>query len=227
MTFLTHPRAFEVFFKAYDDELGLREVYRFMRPVFGAGVVYDAQSSEVMMEQLRFVTGSLTVPRFRLFTGIFEEEVKLKFAKMGDQGEADVFDILSNLIIYTASRCLLGHEIRHYLEDKNLGQLYHDLDEGISALSFFYPWLPSKQRDVACKKVFQIFQALIDERRKNMDEVHEDVLDTLIRSTYKSGEKLPDAHICGILLAGLFAGQHTSSIASSWTLMLILSNPEI
>ena len=43
MTFITHPRAYDVFFKAHEDELEQREVYKFMTPVFGKGVVYDAE----------------------------------------------------------------------------------------------------------------------------------------------------------------------------------------
>ena len=40
MTFLVGPEAHEVFFKASDDELSQEEVYKFMIPVFGKGVVY-------------------------------------------------------------------------------------------------------------------------------------------------------------------------------------------
>jgi sterol 14-demethylase len=39
MTFLVGPEAHEVFFKASDDELSQEEVYKFMIPVFGKGVV--------------------------------------------------------------------------------------------------------------------------------------------------------------------------------------------
>lgn len=87
--------------------------------------------------------------------------------------------------------------------------------------------MPQSQRDRATKKVFAVFQQLIDQRRKDPSKKYDDVLDSLINGTYKNGTAVPDSHICGILLAGLFAGQHTSSIASSWTLMHIIADKDL
>ena len=50
VTALTGPRAKAAFFQAPDDQLSAREVYRFMIPIFGRGVAYDAVP-EVMDEQ--------------------------------------------------------------------------------------------------------------------------------------------------------------------------------
>lgn len=43
-----------------------------------------------------------------------------------------------------------------------------------------------------------------------------DFLQMLIDSTYRDGTQLQDEEITGLLLAALFAGQHTSSITSTW-----------
>ena len=43
------------------------------------------------------------------------EEAEDFFAKWGDEGEVDLLDSLSELIVLTASRCLLGREIRETL----------------------------------------------------------------------------------------------------------------
>jgi sterol 14-demethylase len=226
MTFITHPRAYDVFFKATDDELGLREVYRFMKPVFGTGVVYDAKSTEMMMEQVKFVSSGLTTQRFHAFVDVFEEEVDYKVKKLGNSGSFDVGETLADLIIFTASRSLLGPGIREYLETKGLGKLYHDLDAGISALSFFYPGLPQGERDRAKNAIYSIFSELIEKRRKNPDE-ELDVLNEMLHSNYRDGSAIPKDHMIGILLAGLFAGQHTSTIASSWTLINIVGHKDI
>jgi sterol 14-demethylase len=227
MTFIAHPKAYDTFFKPKDTELEQREVYKFMKPVFGSGVVYDAESPDVMMEQLKFVTSGLTTARFINFVKVFDDEVKRKVSQLGDSGVMDIFQHLSDLIIFTASRCLLGDDIRRFLETKNLGQLYHDLDEGISPLSFFYPSLPQSKRDRARKKIGEIFKELIEIRKKQPEKRYDDVLDTLLHSEYKSGTPIPDDHIVGILIAGLFAGQHTSSIASTWTLLNIVNDRKI
>ena len=235
MTFLNHPTILETMFKATDNELSLRDVYKFMRPVFGSGVVYDADSTERMMEQVKFVSSGLTTARFRVFVDIFEDEVQRKVKELGPEGTCNVCELLADLIIFTASRCLLGDEVRQYLSEKNLGKLYHDLDDGISPLSFFFPGLPATKRDRARKAIGEIFQELLDKRReehkKNPERTYEeskmDVVDHLLMEKYKDGKELTDEHRIGILIAGLFAGQHTSSITSSWTLMNVIKNPKI
>ncbi|KAL9654527.1 hypothetical protein ABK040_006592 [Willaertia magna] len=235
MTFLNHPKILDTFFKATDNELSLRDVYRFTRPVFGTGVVYDAESTERMMEQVKFVSSGLTTARFRVFVDIFEDEVAQRVKQMGSEGTIDIFATLADLIIFTASRCLLGDDVRHYLSEKNLGQLYHEIDDGISPLSFFYPSIPAPKRDKARSAVGQIFQELLDKRReehkKNPERLNDesklDVVDNLLLNTYKDGKELSDEDRIGILIAGLFAGQHTSGITSTWTLMGIIFNKDI
>ncbi|KAG2389056.1 hypothetical protein C9374_014456 [Naegleria lovaniensis] len=235
MTFLNHPKILDTFFKATDNELSLRDVYRFMRPVFGTGVVYDADSTERMMEQVKFVSSGLTTARFRVFVDIFEDEIARKVKELGPEGTVDVAELMADLIIFTASRCLLGDEVRQYLSEKNLGKLYHDIDDGISPLSFFYPSLPAPKRDKARKAVGEIFQELLDKRREEhkkhperlLDESKMDVVDHLLTQKYKDGQELTDVHRIGILIAGLFAGQHTSSITSSWTLMNVIANKKV
>lgn len=116
MYFITHPSGHEVFFKAYDDELSNKEVYQFMVPVFGKGVVYDAPTPEVMMEQLRFVTAGMTTKNFEGFAPIFEDEVNRLLATLKDEGEFDVVKTFAKVIICTATRCLIGfvlHLISH------------------------------------------------------------------------------------------------------------------
>ncbi|EFC48934.1 obtusifoliol 14alpha-demethylase [Naegleria gruberi] len=235
MTFLNHPKILETFFKATDNELSLRDVYKFMRPVFGAGVVYDADSTERMMEQVKFVSSGLTTARFRVFVDIFEDEVRRRVDVLGKEGTVNIVELLSDLIIFTASRCLLGDEVREYLSSKNLGKLYHDIDEGISPLSFFYPSLPAGRRDTARKAIGEIFQELLDKRREEhkknperlLDESKMDVVDHLLTQKYKDGQELTDVHRIGVLIAGLFAGQHTSSITSSWTLMSVIADKRV
>ena len=235
MTFINHPTLLDTVFKATDNELSLRDIYKFMKPVFGSGVVYDAESTERMMEQVKFVSSGLTTSRFRVFVDIIEDEVKQRVEQLGNEGTFNLLDLLSDLIIFTASRCLLGDQVREYLSEKQLGKLYHDIDEGISALSFFYPSLPANRRDVARKAIGEIFQELLNKRREEhvknpdrlLDESKMDIVDHLLLQKYKDGHELTDEHRIGILIAGLFAGQHTSSITSTWTLLNIISNKRI
>lgn len=51
--------------------------------------------------------------------------------RFGNEGQMDLFNMLAELVIMTASRCLLGEEIRAKL-DESVAQLYHDLDGGFT-----------------------------------------------------------------------------------------------
>jgi len=53
----------------------------------------------------------------------------------------DIRDALSELIILTASRCLMGKEIRENLFVQ-VAKLYQTLDEGLLPISVFFPYLP-------------------------------------------------------------------------------------
>ena len=76
-------------------------------------------------------------------------DFQMFFSKWEDEGEVDLKEEFEQLIINTASRCLLGQEIR----DSHLGKvtsLFHDLDNGMMPLSVMFPYLPipaHKRRD--------------------------------------------------------------------------------
>jgi hypothetical protein len=59
----------------------------------------------------------------------------------GDSGTVDLMAALGDLTIQTASRCLHGDDVRENLHDE-VAHLYHDLDQGITPISFFLPYAP-------------------------------------------------------------------------------------
>jgi sterol 14-demethylase len=73
----------------------------------------------------------------------------------------------------------------------------------------------------------EIFSKIIQARKDKGGDTSEatDILQVFIDMEYKDGSKLLNDQIVGLLIALLFAGQHTSSITSSWTTMFLLHNP--
>jgi sterol 14-demethylase len=57
--------------------------------------------------------------------------------------------------------------------------------------------------------------------RRESGSTEPDVLQTFIDARYKDGSRLTNDQVLGMLIAVLFAGQHTSSITSTWTGLLI------
>lgn len=222
MTYMIGPDAQAAFFRATDEELSVKEAYQFMVPVFGPGVVYDSPT-EVMYEQLRFVRSSLVLSQLRKSVATIEAEALAFFERRwGDSGEVDLLDTMNKLTILTASRCLMGEDIRRHLGEDNekIAHLYHDLERGLTPLSFFFPYLPLpgfKRRNRAREEIASIFRAIITQRRKNTEDQKEDIMGVLMESEYKDGTMLADEQLAGMMIALLFAGQHTSSITATWT----------
>ncbi|KAK9934243.1 hypothetical protein M0R45_021395 [Rubus argutus] len=206
--------------------LSQQEVYQFNVPTFGPGVVFDVDYT-VRQEQFRFFTEALRVNKLKGYVDQMVTEAEDYFSKWGDSGEVDLKYELEHLIILTASRCLLGREVRDKLFD-DVSALFHDLDNGMLPISVIAPYLPipaHRRRDQARKKLTAIFANIINSRRC-ADESENDMLQCFIESKYKNGRPTTDSEITGLLIAALFAGQHTSSITSTWTGAYLLQHKE-
>mmetsp|Transcript_13108 Transcript_13108/g.15840 ORF Transcript_13108/g.15840 Transcript_13108/m.15840 type:complete len:491 (-) Transcript_13108:705-2177(-) len=226
ITFLLGPHASPHFYKAPDTEMSQKEVYQFNVPTFGRGVVFDVDHT-VRQEQFRFFAEALKGSRMRTYVGMMVQEAEAFFAKKlaGDSGVVDLHELLSELIILTASRTLMGNEIREHLFE-NVYKLFLDLDMGMQPISVVAPYLPipaHRRRDKSRAELAAIFSKVINARRdKGVKE--QDVLQSFIDARYKNGKGLKDDEICGMLIAVLFAGQHTSSVTSTWTGMQLLAH---
>jgi len=227
MTFLIGPEAGAPFFRLNDDFMGQSEVYGFMTPVFGKGVVYDAEPRK-RIQQMQSMASALKGKSLRSYIPKIEKETIDYIKGWGDSGEVDLLEILSQLTILSSSRCLHGDDVREALF-ADVARIYHDLDKGVTALSFFFPYAPIEahaKRDNARKEMVNIFSKIIAARREaGVDNSQRtDILQVFVDLEYKEGGNLSNDEVVGLLIALLFAGQHTSSISSTWTAMFLLHN---
>ncbi|CAF4981113.1 unnamed protein product, partial [Rotaria socialis] len=225
VVFLIGPQAHKVFFEAKDNQLSQREVYTFTIPVFGKNIVYDA-SPKIMQQQLKFVNKGLNLINMKAHIGKIVMEAEEWFNRWPDSGEIDLMKEFSQLIILTASRCFLGKEIRENVQTE-FAHLYQQLSDGMSHLSFFFPNAPTpahRKRNAARSKIAKIFEKVIKQRRINETIEYDDFLQVLINARYLDDSTPTDDEITGLLLAALFAGQHTSNITSTWMGLLIIKN---
>lgn len=225
MVLLTGPAAQELFFRAPDEQLSPREAYQMMVPVFGAGVAYDNEPKR-MMEQLHMLLPALQDKRMRTYGEIVVQEVDEMTAGWGDSGTVDFYEFCQVLTNYTSSHCLLGPEFRRELTDE-FARVYHDLERSIIPLVYISPNLPIptfRKRDRARAKLGEMISGIIERRRK-AGKTGEDFLQTLMESKYEDGTSLTDHEITGLLVAAMFAGHHTSSVTTAWTLLELLQHP--
>jgi len=211
------PEAHHAYFKAPEETLDAKSVYQFTVPIFGRGVAYDV-SSELMTEQLGFLFPALRESAMRRYVRIMFEEAESFSDSLGQEGEFDLPHAMNELTVNIASRCFLGEEIRNEV-DSGFAEAYHDLQNGINTLGFFFPRLPTPAhltRDRARRKITEIFSGIMRERRRTGAQ-SEDFMQTLMEAQYKDGRPLSDNEVTGLLLTTLFAGQHTSAVLASWT----------
>lgn len=230
LTYLVGPEAQELFFRANDDLLSQNEVYDFMKPVFGPGVVYDCPKKNRQV-QFQTMANGLRANRLKVYVPKIEQETRRYLQQeLGDEGEVDLLHTLSELTILTASRCLHGDDVREHLF-KEVCELYHDLDKGLVPYTPFWPTAPTqahKKRDAARLQMVELFGDVIQQRRENPSRSDgTDILQLFMGIKYKDGTPITTEEITGLLIALLFAGQHTSCITSTWTTHLIAHHPTV
>lgn len=219
------PEAHEAVFRAPDALLSPTEAYKIMTPVFGKDVVYDA-TPEKMSEQLKMLLPALKDRRMRTYGEAVVHETAESTREWGQSGVVDFVEFCRVLTNFTSSRCLLGKEFREGMSEE-FARVYHDLEGGVTPLAYIDPHLPVpsfRRRDKARVRMVEMITGIIRDRRVHQRS-GEDFLQTLMESKYSDGRALSEHEITGLLLAGIFAGHHTSSVTTAWTLLELLQNP--
>ncbi|MEM9728203.1 MAG: cytochrome P450 [Myxococcota bacterium] len=222
VTLFTGPAGHESLFRLPDEVLSPTEAYKMMIPVFGKGVVYDTTPAR-MMEQLHMLHPALRNNRMRTYTDIIADETKKTISSWGSEGRIEACEFFAKLTNFTSSRCLIGDEFRNEMSEE-FAKVYYDLEGGIIPIAYINAHLPIpafRRRDLARKRLGEMIADIIRRRRERSIE-GDDFLQTLMESTYKDGSRLTEHEITGILVANMFAGHHTSSVTTTWTLVELL-----
>jgi sterol 14-demethylase len=218
------PEAHEAVFRAPDTVLSPSEAYKIMTPVFGKDIVYDAPP-EKMAEQLKMLLPALKDKRMRTYGEAVVYETEQNIRPWGEAGVIDFVDFCRVLTNFTSSRCLLGKEFREGMTEE-FAAVYHDLEKGVTPLAYINAHLPIpsfRKRDRARVRMVEMITRIVSDRRRDQ-RTGEDFLQTLMESRYSDGRPLTENEITGMLLAGMFAGHHTSSVTTAWTLIELLRN---
>ena len=222
----TGPEAHEALFRQPDEVLSPNAAYKMMVPVFGEGVAYGAEPAK-MAEQMHMLYPALRNNRMRTYTEIVAQETLDTIGDWGDEGEIEASEFFGMLTNYTSSSCLLGKEFRNEMSEE-FSKVYYDLERGIVAWGYIHPYLPIpafRRRDRARARLGDMVSEIVEGRRQSGYR-GEDFLQTLMEAEYSDGSKLSDHEITGMLVAAMFAGHHTSSVTTAWTLIELLRHPQ-
>ncbi|MBB3048571.1 sterol 14-demethylase [Litorivivens lipolytica] len=224
------PEAHEAFFRAPDDQLSASEAYQMMVPVFGEGVQYGAEP-HIERQQLKIQYQGLKHDKMSSYAGVVAQEV-IDFTKdWGDEGEMDFYEAFTDLTLRTSTHCLLGSVFRYRLTDE-FADLYRDLENGIDPSALLDPNQQKetfKKRDIARERLQELITEEIHRRRDaeaKGEEPLDDMLNIYMTAEYEDGRKLTEHEITGLVIWFMFAGHHTSSNTSAWTLVEIARHPQ-
>jgi sterol 14alpha-demethylase len=225
---LSGAKANEFFFRSADEDLDQAEAYPFMTPIFGKGVVFDA-SPERRKEMLH--NSALRGEHMKGHATTIEREVHRMIESWGDEGEIDLLDFFAELTIYTSTACLIGTKFRNQL-DSRFANFYHQLERGTDPLCYVDPYLPIESfriRDEARKGLVALVQDIMNQRIANppADKSDRDMLDVLVSIKDEEGHPRFSAdEVTGMFISLMFAGHHTSSGTSAWTLIELMRHPD-
>ncbi len=215
----------EAVFRAPDEQLDQAAAYPFMKPIFGEGVVFDAtpeQRKQAMRNQ------SLRDSHMRGHAEKIAAEVERMTADWGQSGEFDALDFFSELTLYTSSTCLIGPQFRDEL-GPDLVPIFKDLERGTDALAYVNAHLPIpalRARDRARRELVTKIEGIFEARAQRNEE-YTDLFHILTQLKDENGRRrYSDDQITGMFISMMFAGHHTTSVASSWGLIELLLNPD-
>ena len=136
-TFLIGAEAHKAFFESFDEELDQAPVYKFMTPIFGKGVVYDAPIKK-RRQQYRVLGSSLRPGLLKKYPEIMAKECRTFYAAhLGTEHkksvDVDILHKFADLTILTASATLHGREVRENLFE-DVSRLFAQMDAGLTPL---------------------------------------------------------------------------------------------
>jgi len=220
------PEAHEAFFRAPEEQLNASAAYQMMVPVFGEGVQYGAPH-DIERQQLRFQYQGLRYEKLASYSGTVAKEVQDFIKDWGESGEIEFYDAFTDLTLKTSTHCLLGSDFRYRLTGE-FAHLYHDLATGIDASSLREPDQQreaSRKRDAARLRLQELITEAVRDRRAR-GVTSDDMLQIYMDAQYEDGGKLTEHEITGMVIWFMFAGHHTSSNTSAWTLLEICRHHE-
>jgi sterol 14-demethylase len=223
---LSGEKAQEAFFRAPEEQLDQAAAYPFMKPIFGAGVVFD---TSVEQRKQAIKNRSLRDESMRGHAEGIAAETERMAERLGREGTLDLLEFFSELTIYTSSSCLLGREFRDEL-GPGFAEAYKDLERGTDAFAYVNPHLPLpsfRARDRARARLVAMVSEIIARRERERRETS-DLLHVLTRLRKPDGQPRYSAdQITGMFIAMMFAGHHTTSGTAAWTLIELLRHPAV
>jgi sterol 14-demethylase len=218
---LLGPEYNRFFFTETDNVLSMREVYKFVVPMFGE-VTFAAEPAEYR-EQRAILLPAFHAKKAPAQVAGMVGETLARLDALGPEGEFELWSFLEQLSMHIAAGALLGAEFRRRFGER-FWALYRDVAGGMEFV--LPPNLPLprfRRRDRARRELLELLRPLIEERRAR-PEGHDDFLQELSTATYSDGRPVSAETITGMILMLVFAAYDTTAAQTSWALVQLLQH---
>ncbi|HEY0605917.1 MAG TPA: cytochrome P450 [Herpetosiphonaceae bacterium] len=220
---LIGPEYHQFFFVETDKLLNIEKPYRNLAALFGK--VAFLAPPDVYQEQKPILYAPFRPEKMQHYVTIMQREIQRWLDSLGDSGEIDLTAEMSKLVQDVAGNTLMGEDFQ-----RKAGREFWDLYAALGkALNTVLPpdWpLPKNiRRDRAKKRMSEILQPIIAERRKH-PERYDDFLQDFVNTRCRSGAEADDETIISLIRGLLFASHETTAGQAAWTIIEILRHPE-
>jgi sterol 14-demethylase len=144
--------------------------------------------------------------------------------RLGHEGEIEITHALVELVKEVAGRSFLGDTVHERLEAAGFWRQYDVLGASLDPLLYKLPLPKFIRRDIAKRRIRQILQPLIDERRANPVD---DGFQRLLDQPDGNGEQLPDDIVAAFFSAIMFAGHETTAGQAAWSVIQVAQHPTL
>jgi sterol 14-demethylase len=220
---LIGPEYHQFFFVETDKLLNIEKPYRNLAALFGK--VAFLAPPDVYQEQKPLLYAPFRPEKMQHYVAIMQREIQRWLDGLGESGEIDITAEMSTLVQNVAGNALMGEDFQ-----RKAGREFWDLYAALGkALNMVLPPnlpLPKNiRRDRAKKRMSEILQPIIAERRKH-PERYDDFLQDFVNTRCRSGAEADDETIISLIRGLLFASHETTAGQAAWTIIEILRHPE-
>jgi sterol 14-demethylase len=212
------------FFTETDKLLSMREVYRFLVPMFGDNFMFVTGPAEYK-EQCAVLTPAFQSKKMGGYVQAMVRETEAWIEGLGESGEFDPEQAFSRLTMFVAARAFMGEEFRQQMGTE-FWRLYRDLAGGIEYV--LPPNLPLprfRRRDRARVMLHALMRSVLAEHRAHPASSN-DFLQSLVDARYSDGRPMPDEIIANLILGLIFAGHETTTHHLTWGFIQLLQHPD-
>jgi sterol 14-demethylase len=216
------PEEQAFFFKETDKTLDMEKSYGFLAAMFGK--IAFLGTHETYLNHRPVLHSLFGRDLMVEYLAVMSRVVNKWLERLGHEGEIEITHELVELVKEVAGRSFLGDAVHERLEASGFWKQYDILGASLDPLLYKLPLPKFIRRDIAKRRIRQILQPLIDERRANPVD---DGFQRLLDQPDGKGEQLPDDIVAAFFSALMFAGHETTAGQAAWSVIQVAQHPTV